>query len=502
MKVTEGSAGLRTYAVRGLFWSALQRTGSQAIGLVAFVLLSRLLPPSAFGVLAMANVYLLAVLLLVEHGVSQAIVQRGQLEGHHLDAALGLSVVLSVLLMLLTIGLAAPLASLFREPLLEPVLRWLSPTILLSGLRATQIAILQRQLRFRELAIRSTVSETFAGIVGIGMASVGLGVWSLVGQALARGAVGVMVLWSVSGWRPRPVFRIGPAREIVSFGLPVLADRLVALVMGKADDLAIGLALGTTALGHYSVGYRGLTYLTMLIAGTVQPIAFTVLSRLQAEPERFRRVFLTTVHYLCLGGFPVFVVVAFVAPFAVPLALGPNWSEAVPVIQILSLAGAAKLAGLPTSTALVAAGRPGTQLRLNSAITLLSLLGFAAVVRSGIAAVALVHLAAGLLAIPVNAVVLRRAFDIQAGAYLAANRLALVGVLLMSAVLGPLAASWAGQIPTPLALLGAVVVGSVVYLGTTFFLGRGSYVRARHALGQGFPAEPIVIVPETEAPLP
>lgn len=499
---TEGSAGLRKYAVRGLFWSALQRTGSQAIGLVAFVLLSRLLPPSAFGVLALANIYLLAVLLLVEHGVSQAIVQREQLEGYHLDAGFGLSVVLAASLMLLTIGLAAPLAGLFREPLLEPVLRWLSPTILLSGLRATQIAILQRQLRFRELAVRSTVSETFGGVIGVGMAAAGLGVWSLVGQALTRGAVGVIVLWSVSGWRPRPVVRIGPAREIVSFGLPVLFDRLVALAMGKGDDLAIGLALGTTALGHYSVGYRVLTYLTMLIAGTVQPVALTILSRLQADPARFRRAFLTIVHYLCLGGFPVFVGVAFVAPYAVPLALGPDWSMAIPVIQILSLAGAVKLAGLPTSTALVAAGRPGTQLRLNSAITLLSLLGFAAAARSGIVAVALVHLAVGLLAIPLNGVVLRRAFGIQAGAYLASNRLAVVGALLMSAVLGVLAVSWTGKLPPPIALLGAVVVGSAVYVGSTFLFGRGSYDRARHALRQGFPTEPIVIVSETEAPLP
>src|SRR3990172_10158551 len=191
----ESGAPFRVHTVRGLFWSGLQRTGGQAIGLATFIVLSRLVPPTDFGILALANVYLLVVLLFVEQGVNQAVIQRHSLSPEHLDAAFSVSLALAILLMLLTIALAGSLAQVFHEPTLEPVLRWLSLTVLLSGLRATQTAILHRQLRFRELAVRSTVAEGIGGVVGIGMALAGMGVWSLVGQAVARGLAGGVVLW-------------------------------------------------------------------------------------------------------------------------------------------------------------------------------------------------------------------------------------------------------------------------------------------------------------------
>ena len=488
--MSESTGGLRVHTVRGLFWSGVQRSGGQAIGLAVFIVLSRLLPPSAFGVLALANVYLLVVLLFVEQGVSQAVIQRHALSPEHLDAAFSVSLALAAVLTLLTIVLAGPLAQLFNEPTLEPVLRWLSLTVLLSGLRATQTAVLQRQLRFRNLAVRSTVAEGVGGVVGIAMAMAGMGIWSLVGQAVARGLAGVVVLWRVSDWRPRPRVALGPVREVTRFGLPVLGDRLVGLVQGKADDLVIGLVLGATALGYYSVGYRMLTYVTMLLAGTVQAVSLPVLARLQLDLGRFRYAFLTMLHYLALGAFPAFIGIAFVAPEIVPFLFGPRWTPSIPVMQILALAGAAKILPLATATALVAQGHPGVQLRLNLVTTALAVAGFAAVVGRGIVAVASVHLVVALLVIPLHAGLLRFRLDIRPGVYFRAIRTAVLGVILMSAVLLALTAFWEAPQPSFLWLVMVIVIGTVTYLGATYRLERGSYDRARRALREGILAVP------------
>jgi len=488
--MSEGDARLRVHTVRGLFWSGIQRTGGQAIGLAAFIVLSRLLPPSTFGLLALANVYLLVALLFVEQGVSQAIIQRREVSPEHLDAAFSLSLALAALLTLLTVALAGPLAQVFNEPTLEPVLRWLSVTLLLSGLRATQAAVLQRQLRFRELAVRTTVAESIGGTVGIAMAVAGMGVWSLVGQAVARSLAGVVVLWRVSDWRPHLKFGLRPVRDITRFGLPVLGDRLVWLVQGKADDLVIGLVLGATALGYYSVGYRMLTYVTMLLAGTIQAVALPVLSLLQQDLGRFRHTFLTMLHYLALGAFPVFVGIAVVSPDIVPVLFGPQWAPSVPVMQVLALAGAAKILPLATGTALVARGHPGLQLRLNLVTTLLAVLGYVAVVGRGIVAVASVHLIVGLLVIPLHAGLLRSVFDIRPRAYFSAIRTAALGVILMSAVLLALTAARGAPPPSFLWLAIVVVAGAATYLGATYWLDRGSYDRARRALREGILAGP------------
>ena len=488
--MSETASGLRLHTVRGLFWSAVQRTGGQAIGLVAFIVLSRLLPPSAFGVLALGNVYLLVVLLFVEQGVNQAVIQRHSLSPEHLDAAFSVSLGLAAVLMFLTVALAGPLAQAFNEPTLEPVLRWLSLTVLFSGLRATQTAVLHRQLRFRELAVRSTIAESIGGVVGIAMALAGMGIWSLVGQAVARGLAGVIVLWRVSDWRPHPTVSLRPVREITSFGLPVLGDRLVSLVQGKADDLVIGLALGATALGYYSVGYRMLTYLTMLLAGTVQAVSLPVLSRLQHDLGRFCNAFLTMLHYLALGAFPVFVGIAFVSPDIVPLVFGPRWTPSIPVMQVLALAGAAKILPLATATALVAHGHPGAQLRVNLVTTVLAVTGFVAVVGRGIVAVASVHLVVALLVIPLHAGLLRSVFDLRPGVTFQAIRTAGLGAVVMSAGLLPLTAVWAAPQPSFLWLAVVIVVGAAAYLSATYWLGRDSYDRARRALREGVLAVP------------
>lgn len=486
---------LRIHTVRGLFWSGVQRTGAQALALVAFVVLSRLLAPEDFGLLALANAFLLVALHFIEQGPNQVIVQRQEVSPRHLDAAFSLSIGLAGLLAILLLILAGPLARLFDEPRLEPIVRWLAPVLLLAGLRSTQSAILQREMRFRELAARSTLAEAIGGGVGIGMAFAGLGVWSLVGQAIARGGAGVVVLWRVSKWRPRLQLSLQPTRDIVRFGTPVVLDRLVSLVQGKADDVLIGLAQGATALGYYSVGYRLLTYLLPLLSGTVQAVALPVLSRLVGEPDRLRRVFLTSLEFLTLAAFPVFVGVAWVAPELVPLAFGPRWQPSIPVMQVLALAGAVKILPLATSTLLTATGRPGFQLRLNTVTTAAAVLGFALAAPWGILAVAVVHLAINLLAVPLHAAALARLVSIPVGSYLRSMATAATGVLAMSALLLILSRF----VPTmaPLLWMGIQIAGgAATYLGATAMIGKSAYLQARRLLRDGLVAWPEATPPE------
>jgi len=481
---------LRVHTVRGVFWSGAQRTGGQAIALAVFIVLSRLLEPSAFGLIALANGYLLVVLVFIEQGVNQAIVQRKDVSAEHLDAAFWSSVVLAVLLAGLTLLLANPIARLFGEPTLEPLLRWLSLSLVLTGLRATQTAMLQRDLRFRALAVRTASAETVGGAIAVLMALAGLGVWSLVGQALGREIAGSIALWGISSWRPRLKVEAAPLRDLTRFGTPVVADRLVAVLQGKADDMLIGLVLGATALGYYSVGYRLLSYLTQLVTGTVQSVALPVLSRLQADLERLRRVFIIMLEYLALGAFPVFVGIAFVAPELVPLVFGPRWSASIPVMQVLALAGAAKALPIATSTVFLAAGKPAIQLGLNVVTTSLAVIGFAVVVPRGIVAVALVHLLVNLLAAPLHAVVLRRSLGVPARRLAAALHVPVAGLLLLGGVLFIMEAVRPDSVMPIAWLVLKVALGAAAYLGGTFVLGRSLFTRARGALADGLLTSP------------
>ena len=190
---------LKQKAAKGILWSIIQKWGRAAIWFVTFVALSRLLAPEAFGLVALASTFMAFIEIFLDQGFSAAIIQRADLEKEHLDTAFWISILIGILMTIGTISLSPLVAAFFKEPHLAPILKWLSVSFIFRALSSTQMAILQRKLAFKSLAARSLVATLFGGIVGVSMAFTGFGVWSLVGQNLAMGMAGVVVLWRVAG---------------------------------------------------------------------------------------------------------------------------------------------------------------------------------------------------------------------------------------------------------------------------------------------------------------
>ena len=128
-----------------------------------FLLLARLIEPSAFGLAALAQVYLMAVQTISDQGLTTALIQRETIEEAHKDSAFWANLGVGLALMLLTIAFAGPLADLYGEPRLAPVLRWYSLAPLLTSISVVQIGLARRELRFRDLALRQTASALIGG---------------------------------------------------------------------------------------------------------------------------------------------------------------------------------------------------------------------------------------------------------------------------------------------------------------------------------------------------
>ncbi len=132
---------LRSAAIHGVFWSAAEKWGRYLISFAVFTLLARLLDPHAFGLAALAWVYISCMDGLAGQGFDTAIIQRKQLDPEHLDTAFWSHIALGAAFMLLTAALAGPIERLFGEPGLAPVLRWLSLSFLISSLNRVQVAL-------------------------------------------------------------------------------------------------------------------------------------------------------------------------------------------------------------------------------------------------------------------------------------------------------------------------------------------------------------------------
>ena len=279
---------LRQKAAKGVFWSVIQKWGRAAIQAFFFILLSRLLTPEAFGLVALATIFIDFVEIFLDQGTSVAVVQRAQLERAHLDTAFWISILTGILLTGLGISTSGFVASLFEEPHLAPVLSWLSLSFITNALSTTQNAILQRNLAFKSLAARSLIATIVGGIVGFSMAIAGFGVWSLVGQELSRGLTAAIVLWGASDWRPGFNVSKKHYKELFSFGISVVGNNSLEVLVRRSDDLLIGYFLGPTLLGFYTIGYRLLLIIIRLVTSITTTVAFPTFSRLQDNPERMR----------------------------------------------------------------------------------------------------------------------------------------------------------------------------------------------------------------------
>ncbi|NUQ64910.1 MAG: lipopolysaccharide biosynthesis protein [Pirellulales bacterium] len=409
---------LREKAAKGIAWSVVHKWGRAVVSIATFVALSRLLPPEAFGLVALACVFTAFVEVFLDQGLGAAVVQCPDLEAEHLDTAFWISVLTGVVLMLGGMLASGAVAAVFGEPQLSPVLKWLSVSFVFSALSSTQIAILQRDLAFRVLAVRSLVAKTLGGVVGLAMAFAGCGVWSLVGQHLVDGVAGVLVLWTASAWRPGLRVSRTRYRTMVSFGAAVVGNNALNHLLRKSDDFLIGYYLGPAMLGYYAVGYRLLMLLTRSVTGITNSVAFPMFSRIQDDPERMRRAFYRVTQYTSLLAFPVFTAAAVLAPELVPVCFGEQWTPSIPVMQILAFMGILQSVLFFNGTVIRASGKPLWELGIMLLNAVANVLGFLAVVRFGIVAVAVSLVVTSYLLAPVSVLAVRRLIGIRLTDYL------------------------------------------------------------------------------------
>jgi O-antigen/teichoic acid export membrane protein len=455
---------LKQKALKGVFWSGAQMWGGRAISFIIFAMLSHLLTPQAFGLVAMASLFIIFVQTFQDQGFGDAIVQRADLQPEHLDTAFWTNMLMGSLLALISFILSGFIAELFRQPQLTPIIRWLSLSFIFAALSSTQQAILRRKLAFRELAIRSLLAITAGGVIGVALAFLGFGVWSLVAQDLVYGVVEVVVLWRVSRWRPGLRFSTKHFRDLFSFGINIIGINILNFINGHVDDLLIGYFLGPTLLGFYTVAYKLLGTMLDLFTSVTNSVAFPTFSRLQNEPDRLRRAFYQAIHYTSLISFPAFIGMAAVAPELIPVLFGPQWTLSIPVLRVLAFIGILQSIFYFHNSLVIALGKPSWRLRMVLLNAVLNVIGFAFAVQYGIVAVAVSYVVRGYLVSPIEFWMVHKLAQINLRTYLYQFLGPSLGTLAMTATILVIAYLTGNETSIQLQLALFVLSGGLVYL--------------------------------------
>jgi len=329
---------LASTAVRGVQWTtaATVLTAVMQIGYTA--VMARLLDPAAFGLVAMAGVVLRFGSYFAEMGLGHALVQRTDIDADDVRATFTASLGLGLAVAAIA-WLAAPLAVLFLEnKAVVPLVRVQALGFILVGLGATATSLLRREMRFEAIAKIEVAAYILGyGGVGITLATLGAGVWSLVVASLAQQFFSASLNYAVARHSLRFIFRREPYAKLLGYGSRVSVVGFLEFINGNLDTLLIGRLLGSVLLGIYNRAYM-LLYLPMyFLTNSLARVAFPAFSKIQDDLPRVRALYLTSSTLVATVVLPVCAGVAVAAPELVQVLLGPRWAASVPILRVLCL---------------------------------------------------------------------------------------------------------------------------------------------------------------------
>ncbi|HEY6689227.1 MAG TPA: lipopolysaccharide biosynthesis protein, partial [Propionibacteriaceae bacterium] len=307
---------------------------------------SRLLLPVAFGLLAMANLVVLFINFFARMGLASALVQRPDLSRDEVRAASTAGIILGLACFGVVWIVAPAVAELFRAPALPPVLRALSVSFVFMGWSMTGLGLLRREHRFRALSLISAGAYVFGYlVVGVGLALLGAGVWSLVGASVSSTAIQAVWQYVILRHPVLPVLRWEPYRDVCSYGVRLQGSHLLDYIGGNLDTFTVSRVASSATLGQYTRAYYLVFQpLSNYLAQALTTVLFSPLSRIQEDLARLRRAYLSV---MSLGNLLLFSVCAGIAVAAQELVLvilGPQWQQAIGLVPWFALAGGCHVA--------------------------------------------------------------------------------------------------------------------------------------------------------------
>jgi len=301
------------------------------------VVLARLLTPQDYGLIAMVLAVTGFVMMFKDMGLSMATVQKAEINHGQISTLFWINVLLSSGIMLVTAALAPAIAWFYGEPRLIWITLALAGAFIFGGLTVQHQALLRRQMRFGSLALIQIISLLVSILAAIIAAWYGAGYWALVIMYLAEAISGFIAVWVFCGWRPGlPVRRTG-VRSMLAFGGYLTGFNFMNYFARNADNMLIGRFCGSSPLGMYSKAYSLLMLPLQHIRQPIAAVAIPALSRLQNDPELYRRYYYRAISTIAFISMPLVAMLAALSEEIIGIVLGNQWTDAAIIFKILAL---------------------------------------------------------------------------------------------------------------------------------------------------------------------
>jgi len=329
--------GTKKEMASGVFYTSIAKYSNIIVQIVVTAILSRLLTPGDYGIVAVATVFIVFFNILSDIGIGPAIIQFKDLSRKDINAIYTLTVYLGFFLSLLFFCCSWIIAGYYDNNELVGVCQLLSLTILFNCLNIVPQNLQYKKKDFKYVAKSTFIVSVLTALIGVVLAILNFGVYALVLQNVTNS----VTIFCLFYHKERLSFHVKvdmyPLKKIYSFSVYQFLFNLINYFSRNLDKLLIGRYVGLSALGQYEKSYRlmmlPLQNITYVVTPVLQPVFSGFQNDLYEMAEKYRKLF----QFLCFIGFPLSILMFFISKELVLLFFGGQWYDAIYPFKIMSL---------------------------------------------------------------------------------------------------------------------------------------------------------------------
>ncbi len=453
--------------VNNFIWRFAERCGAQAVTLIVSIVLARILTPSDFGTVSLVMVFTTIMQVFVDSGLGTALIQKK--DADDLDFSSVFYFNFAVCLALYAVMfIAAPLiAGFYNDNSLTPIIRVISLTIVISGVKGIQQSYVSRNMLFKRFFFATLGGTIFSAFLGIGMAYAGCGVWSIVAQQLSNTAIDTLILWVTVKWRPKKMFSWKRLKGLLSYGWKLLVSSLLDTVYNNLRNLIIGKIYTSADLAYYNQGDKFPKVIVTNINASIDSVLLPTMAGEQEHRDRVksmtRRAIKTSTYIMA----PLMMGLMFCAEPVVKLLLTDKWLPCVPYLRIFCFTYMFWPIHTANLNAIKAMGRSDLFLKLEIVKKIMGLTLLLLTMRISVMAMAYSLVVSGICSQVINSWPNWKLLDYNYFEQLRDILPSIVIALLMGLIVYLVGLL---RVPTIIVLFIQIIAGSAIYVGTSALL--------------------------------
>lgn len=326
-----------TNVLKSFFWRFAERCGAQLVSFVVSIILARILAPEDYGTIALITVFTAFLQVFVDSGLGTALIQKKDADDLDFSSVFYFNFAVCLILYAGTFVVAPCIADFYNDVTLTPVIRVLSLTIVIAGVKGIQQAYVSRNMLFKRFFFSTIGGTIFSAFLGIGMAYAGFGVWALVAQQLSNTMIDTLILWITVSWRPKKAFSWKRLTALLAFGWKLLVSALLETGYNNLRNLIIGKMYSPADLAYYNQGDKFPSVIANNINTSIDSVLLPTMAGVQDDASRVksmtRRAIKTSTYIMA----PLMMGLAFCAEPIVRLVLTDKWLPCVPFLRIFCI---------------------------------------------------------------------------------------------------------------------------------------------------------------------